>query len=215
MTTCIVGRSLTSCIVSGEVSLREPEGEPMRQGNVRATMAEGASQLLAMNGVDGTTFAEVLARTGAPRGSVYHHFPGGKTELIHSALDVANTFGRAALESVRGRPAVEVVDTFLAQWRGLLVDFGLRAGCAVVAVAVAGSDPQLREHAGAVFREWRELLAGLLVEGGVDPDAAPSLAMLVIAATEGAVAVSRAEEDLEPFESVARQLLELVARVAP
>ena len=187
----------------------------MRQGNVRATMAEGASQLLATNGMDGTTFAEVLARTGAPRGSVYHHYPGGKTELIHAALDVANTFGRAELEAVRGRPAVEVVTTFLAQWRGLLESFSLRAGCAVVAVAVGGSEPELREHAGAVFREWRELLAGLMVDGGVEPGSAPSLAMLVIAATEGAVAVSRAEGDLEPFEAVATQLLELVARAAP
>jgi hypothetical protein len=49
-----------------------------------------------------------------------------------------------------------------------------------------------------------------LVDGGVDPERAPSLAMLVIAATEGAVAISRAEGDQQPFESVATQLLELV-----
>jgi TetR/AcrR family transcriptional regulator, lmrAB and yxaGH operons repressor len=183
----------------------------MRQGNVRATMAEGARQLLSLNGVDGTTFAEVLALTGAPRGSVYHHFPGGKSELIHAALNVANSFGRAELESVRGGPPVEVVETFLAQWRRLLVGCDLRAGCAVVAVAVAAGDDQLREHAGAVFREWDEYLAGLLVEGGVDAESAASLAMLVIAATEGAVVVSRAEGDVQPFESVATQLLELVA----
>ena len=203
---------MASCIVFGDGLMREREDEPMRQGNVRAMMAEGATQLLATNGMDGTTFAEVLALTGAPRGSVYHHFPGGKSELLHAALDVANTFGRAELESVRGRPAVEVVETFLAQWRQLLVEFNLRAGCAVVAVAVAGGDPQLREHAGSVFREWRELLAGLMVDGGVDAESAPSLAMLVIAATEGAVAVSRAEGDLQPFESVATQLIELVTR---
>lgn len=174
-------------------------------------MAQGARQLLATSGMDGTTFAEVLALTGAPRGSVYHHFPGGKTELIHAALDVANTFGRAELESVRGRPAVEIVETFLGLWRRLLVGANLRAGCAVVAVAVATPDPKLREHAGAVFRDWGEMLAGLLVDGGVDSESAPSLALLVIAATEGAVAVSRAEGDLQPFESVATQLLELVA----
>jgi AcrR family transcriptional regulator len=173
-------------------------------------MAEGARQLLATNGMDGTTFAEVLALTGAPRGSVYHHFPGGKSELIHAALDASSTFRRAALEPVRGLPAVQVVETFLAEWRRILVGFDLRAGCAVVAVTVACDDPELREHAGAVFREWAELLAGLLVDGGVDPERARSLAMLVIAATEGAVAISRAERDQQPFESVATQLLELV-----
>ena len=184
----------------------------MPQGDdVRATMAEGATRLLATNGMAGTTFAEVLALTGAPRGSIYHHFPGGKSELIHAALDVANTFGKEAVESVRGRPAVDVVATFLEQWRSLLVGFKLRAGCAVVAVAVSDGDPELRRHAGAVFRDWAELLAGLLIDGGIDEQSAPALATLVLAATEGAVAVSRAENDIEPFESVATQLLELVA----
>ncbi|HEY3670001.1 MAG TPA: TetR/AcrR family transcriptional regulator [Acidimicrobiia bacterium] len=174
-------------------------------------MAEGATRLLATNGMAGTTFAEVLARTGAPRGSIYHHFPGGKSELIHAALDLADTFGKEAIESVRGRPATEVVTTFIEQWRALLVGFDLRAGCAVVAVAVSTNDPELREHAGAVFREWTELLAGLLIDGGIDAQSAPALAALVISATEGAVAVSRAEGDIKSFELVATQLLELVA----
>jgi len=179
--------------------------------DVRVTMAEGATRLLATNGMAGTTFAEVLALTGAPRGSIYHHFPGGKSELIHAALDVANTFGKEPIESVRGRPAVDVVATFLEQWRLLLIGFKLRAGCAVAAVAVSDGDPELRQHAGAVFQEWSELLAGLLVDGGIDTQSAPALATLVICATEGAVAISRAENDIEPFESVATQLLELVA----
>jgi len=43
-------------------------------------MVAGAARLLAEKGMEGTSFAEVLAATGAPRGSTYHHFPGGKTE---------------------------------------------------------------------------------------------------------------------------------------
>jgi TetR/AcrR family transcriptional repressor of lmrAB and yxaGH operons len=183
----------------------------MPQGNVRAKMAEGARQLLASNGLDGTTFAEVLALTGAPRGSVYHHFPGGKAELIHAALDASGAMRRATLEPLRGLPAVEVVERFLAEWRRILDEYDLRVGCALVAVTVASDDQGLRQHAGAVFREWADLLAGLLVDGGIDPDRAPSVAMLVIAATEGAVAISRAEGDRQPFEVVANQLLDVVA----
>jgi len=50
------------------------------KGDVRARMVAGAARLLAEKGMEGTSFAEVLAATGAPRGSTYHHFPGGKTE---------------------------------------------------------------------------------------------------------------------------------------
>lgn len=52
----------------------------MAKGDVRARMVAGAARLLAEKGMEGTSFAEVLAATGAPRGSTYHHFPGGKTE---------------------------------------------------------------------------------------------------------------------------------------
>ena len=51
----------------------------------RATMIEGAIQLLATRGVHGASLLKVLEHTGAPRGSVYHHFPGGKEELILAA----------------------------------------------------------------------------------------------------------------------------------
>ena len=54
----------------------------------RATMIEGAIQLLATRGVHGASLLKVLEHTGAPRGSVYHHFPGGKEELILAALDL-------------------------------------------------------------------------------------------------------------------------------
>ena len=46
--------------------------------------SQGAVRLLATKGVEGTSFAEVLEATDSPRGSVYHHFPGGKPELLRT-----------------------------------------------------------------------------------------------------------------------------------
>src|SRR6516162_1195593 len=110
------------------------------RGGVRARMVEGAVRLLATSGVEGTSFAEVLAATGSPRGSVYHHFPGGKPELLHAALDLASERGLAAMEATRGQPAVIVVQRFLSLWRELLERSHLTAGCAVVAITVAAGD---------------------------------------------------------------------------
>ena len=105
-----------------------------------------------------------------------------------------------------------VVQRFVEMWRTLLTATDLRLGCAVLAVAVAGDDEHLADHAGRIFRAWREHLASLLVEGGCPPAHAPGLAALTIASMEGAVAIARAEDDLEPFELAARQLLEVVSR---
>jgi TetR/AcrR family transcriptional regulator, lmrAB and yxaGH operons repressor len=179
------------------------------RGDVRARMVQGAVRLLATSGVEGTSFAEVLAATGSPRGSVYHHFPGGKPELLHAALDLASEHGLAAMEATRGEPTVVVVQRFLSLWRALLERSHLTAGCAVVAVTVAADDDDLLDHAGRIFRDWTDLLAELCAAGGMEKEPARRLAVTVIASTEGAVALCRAERSLDPFEDVSVVLLSL------
>jgi AcrR family transcriptional regulator len=173
-------------------------------------MVEGAVRLLATRGLEGTSFAEVLDATGSPRGSVYHHFPGGKPELLHAALDRSSERAQLAMEATRGEPAEAVVEHFLDLWRGLLDYSRLTAGCAVVAVTVgANGDDELLAHAGTIFRSWTDLLADLCAAGGVEPRPARRLAVTVIAATEGVVALCRAERSMEPFEEVQAALVSL------
>jgi TetR/AcrR family transcriptional repressor of lmrAB and yxaGH operons len=193
-----------------ETGDRSSKGARAPRGAVRARMVEGAVRLLATRGVEGTSFAEVLDATGSPRGSVYHHFPGGKPELLHAALDLASERGLAAMEATRGQPATVVIERFLALWRALLDYSQLTAGCAVVAVTVAADNDDLLNHAGTIFRTWTDLLTDLCEAGGMDITSARPLAVTVIAATEGAVALCRAERSVEPFEEVQNVLLPLV-----
>jgi TetR/AcrR family transcriptional regulator, lmrAB and yxaGH operons repressor len=179
--------------------------------DVRSNMVEGAVRLLASRGVEGTSFSEVLAAADAPRGSVYHHFPGGKSELLHAALDRASERALGAMEATRGQSASEVLDRFLALWRALLDYSKLSAGCAVVSVTVAGPEDDVLDHVGSIFRTWTDLLAELFVAGGMPEDDAHRMATVTIAATEGAVVVSRAQRSRDPFDEVARTLMGLVS----
>ena len=108
---------------------------------------------------------------------------------------------------VDGTAPRDVTAFFLDLWREVLVRSGLSAGCAVLAVTVATDSPDLLAHAADVFRAWRARLMELFVARGVDPAAAERFAATLVAASEGAVVVSRAERSLEPFELVATQLL--------
>src|SRR5271168_4800559 len=56
-----------------------------RKSDARQKMIESAALLFSERGVQGTSFTDVLAHSGAPRGSVYHHFSGGKTQLVEDA----------------------------------------------------------------------------------------------------------------------------------
>jgi AcrR family transcriptional regulator len=140
---------------------------------------------------------------------VYHHFPGGKTELLHAALDLASARALAAMETTRGQPPAVVVARFLDLWRELLKRSNLSAGCAVLAVTVAAGDDELLDHAGTIFREWANHLTALFAAGGMRKSPARELAAIVIAATEGAVALCRAQRSREPFDHVAATLIRL------
>lgn len=182
-------------------------------GEVRDQMVVGAMTLLARRGLQATSFSEVLAATGAPRGSLYHHFPNGKDQLVAAAVDRAGEVLADAMESVAGQPAEEVVTRFLAIWRAVLTRSQCEAGCAVLAVTVASDSAELLSHATAVFRAWRERLADQLRQGGVAATQARSFALVLIASAEGAVVLSRADQSLEPFEAVAQQLMDQVSRL--
>ncbi len=177
----------------------------------RQRMVVGAVRLLAERGLQATSFSEVLAATGAPRGSIYHHFPEGKDQLVAEAVDLAAGHAVALLDTVAGRPADEVTAFFLGMWREVLVRSDLEAGCAVLAVTVAADSPPLLERTASAFRTWRARLAELLEEGGLRPTAAARFAATLIAASEGAVVLARAEQDLEPFDLVASEMSAQVA----
>jgi TetR/AcrR family transcriptional repressor of lmrAB and yxaGH operons len=181
--------------------------------NVRSNMVDGAVRLLATAGVEGTSFKEVLAVADAPRGSVYHHFPGGKAELLHAALDRVSQRALGAMEATRGQSALEVLERFLGLWRALLDYSQLSAGCAVVSVTVAGPDADILDHVGTIFENWTDQLAELFVAGGMSEDTAHRMATLTITATEGAVILSRAQRSRQPFDEVERTLLDLVPLV--
>lgn len=178
--------------------------------DTRARMITGATRLLAERGLQETSFSEVLALTGTPRGSVYYHFPKGKMQLVAAAMEAAGTSAIELINEAAGQTAVDVTKHFLAMWRSLLVEADFRTGCAVLAVTVATESDALIETASTVFRTWRVRLAELFEEGGVRASEAGSLAALVIAGAEGAVVLSRADRQIEVFDEVTEGLVTAV-----
>jgi len=177
---------------------------------VRERMVASAVDLLARRGLQATSISEVLEHSGAPRGSVYHHFPEGKNQIIDSALDAASARAIDLLDRKAGAPAEEIAAWFLNIWREVLIRGKFDAGCSVLAVAVAADSPDLLEHTAHVFRAWRHRLAELLQRGGLRPADAQRFATVLVASSEGGVVLARAEQSLEPFDVVAQQLLDQV-----
>ena len=64
----------------------------------RERMVISTALLVREQGARATSIDDVLAHSGAPRGSVYHHFPGGRRQLLSEAIDYAGEFVAARLE---------------------------------------------------------------------------------------------------------------------
>ena len=177
---------------------------------VRERMVSGAVRLLAQGGLHATSFSNLLAATDAPRGSIYHHFPGGKDELVAAAIAATEQHALDQLQQQVGATAVQVTQSFLDAWRALLVHSNFDVGCALVAVTVAADTEAVRVRAADAFRAWHYNLFPALAAGGLADDDARAAATLLLAASEGAVVICRAQRDIRPFEVVAEQLLEHV-----
>jgi TetR/AcrR family transcriptional regulator, lmrAB and yxaGH operons repressor len=173
-------------------------------------MIAATARLLAVRGLEGASLAEVLEAAQAPRGSMYHHFPGGKDQLVAEAIDFAGKRSMEAMAGLDGQSPEAIARRFLDGWRELLVRTQCRAGCAVVATTVATDSDVVLGHAGSVFAFWIERLAELFAAGGLSASAASDLATWLLAASEGAVVISRAQHDLRPFDIVATQVLDQI-----
>ncbi|HOB48177.1 MAG TPA: TetR/AcrR family transcriptional regulator [Mycobacterium sp.] len=180
----------------------------MSRRTTRTTMLATAATLLQEGGTAGVTIDAVLARSGCPRGSVYHHFPGGRAQLLREALQFAGEEITAAIESAASGDGTALLRRFAALWREALISSDYTAGSPVLAAAIgSGTDEeQLTAVAADIFRRWRDAAAQGFVREGFDPADAVALAHTSIAALEGAVMLCRSLHSLEPLDDVARQL---------
>lgn len=185
--------------------------------DARARMVAGAADMIRRRGLNATSVRELAKSSGAPLGSTYHYFPGGKYELATEAVRWAGELTGTGLarDLTVGGP-YRGLQAFLAMWRKLLLAGDFRTGCPVLAVTVEElPDDQTAplDAAAAAFRTWTAALADSLREHGVDEAQARSHAALIVAAIEGAVAMCRAERSIEPFDQVSAQLRDLVANL--
>ncbi|MGB9306906.1 MAG: TetR/AcrR family transcriptional regulator [Mycobacterium sp.] len=179
----------------------------------RERMVVSAALLIRERGAHATAISDVLEHSGAPRGSAYHHFPGGRTQLLCEAVDYAGQHVAAVIAETQG--SRELLDTLIDKYREQLLSTDFRAGCPVVAVSVeAGEDRErmapVTERAAAVFGHWCDLIAQRFIADGIAPERADELAALSISALEGAILLARVRRDLTPLDVLHRQLSSLL-----
>lgn len=163
----------------------------------RQAIVQAAVSLFRRQGYAATGLNEILARSGAPKGSLYHYFPGGKPQLGEAAVKLAGAAVTRTLADLRDRSsgASETLRGYvdlLAMW---MEKSNWRDGCPITTTLLETADeaPLIAEAGRAAFAEWAALLGAALVGDGVEPSRAARLGRFAISALEGALIQARIE----------------------
>jgi TetR/AcrR family transcriptional regulator, lmrAB and yxaGH operons repressor len=180
----------------------------------RSRLLEATSKLFRSQGFHATGLDEVLRKSGAPKGSLYHYFPGGKDQLAIEALQyVACQLEEmmSALLHSDGDP-VNALQGLLALMTQQLAESDFRDGCPIAAVTldVASDRESIREACQQGFQVWLRLFIEHLVNAGLSEARAKTVATLFLAAFEGGLILSRAQKSVEPLEAVASELARVI-----
>jgi AcrR family transcriptional regulator len=158
-------------------------------------------------GVHGVGLREIVAHSGGPRGSLGRYFPGGKTQLMTEAIDVAlaESFLEVDRAVTEARSSSEAIGVIVATWRRLLVDHNFALGCPLAATIVDAADNEhLRGHVSGLLAQWQASVAQVYVKFGDSPAAADERSTVLLAALEGALILARARRSTEPLDTVER-----------
>lgn len=187
---------------------------PPPPAGTRERLIQAMSRALQQRGYHGIGLAELLAAADAPKGVLYHHFPGGKQALAVAAIEataahIADSLDR--LVAARADP-LPTLAGWLAMAQAQLERSGYERGCplATVALETTADDGPVRAALAAGFEGIRVRLARLLVAAGVAEARAGGLAALVVAAYEGALMQARVAGSGAPMAEAAEALLSLL-----
>lgn len=166
-------------------------------------------------GFHATGLNQVLAESGAPKGSLYFHFPGGKEQLAAEAVQASGDRLRASIEAaLAGAASPEDAVRRLA--RGMaagLARSSYAEGCPVATVALeaSSSSDAIRTASHAAFSSWEAAIAARLREFGWPEEEARPFSVVVLAALEGGMLLARAGRDVSPLMEVGEHLARLAA----
>jgi TetR/AcrR family transcriptional repressor of lmrAB and yxaGH operons len=175
-------------------------------------MLSTAMRLIRYQGVAATGVLQVLDEASAPRGSLYHHFPGGKSQMVAEALQLNADLVADALidivDSTSDAPAALM--GYAEALASDLQNSQFQAGCplATAVLEQAATDDAVAEIGDRAFDEWRKIISDELRD--LVKDQADGLALLCVAAFEGALIIARAKRDVGPILATANVLGSLI-----
>lgn len=178
--------------------------------STREAILTATAELMRHRGYGAVGMKDVVAAAGAPIGSLYHHFPGGKLQIAREALiDAGVAYGLLIPTLVDPHDDLgEAIDAVFVQAAEDMSTTGYANMCPVASVAaeIADTVEELRTASAGIFTAWLDGGTEYFVARGLERDVARQVTVAVVSGLEGAFVLARTLRDTEPLLAVGRTL---------
>ena len=164
----------------------------------KEALIRAAATLFRRRGYGASGLNDILAESGAPKGSLYHYFPRGKEQLAETTVKaggivVGQTLEELAASTRSGHAYLKGFAKLLIGW---LEESGYAEGCPIstVLLEMAGESETIRAQGHAAYDKWRQVTGDKFVADGLSRKDAAALATHTLAAFEGALMIARVEK---------------------
>ncbi|AGB23046.1 transcriptional regulator [Mycobacterium sp. JS623] len=178
--------------------------------STRESILTAAAELMRHKGYGAVGMKDIAQASGAPIGSLYHHFPRGKIQIAREALTNAGAAYALLIPSIVDSydDLGAAIDAVFTQAAEDMAGTGFANMCPVASVAaeIADTVEELRETSAAVFQGWVDGGSAYFASRGLDPSQARAVTLALIGALEGAFVLGRTLRSAEPLLAAGRAL---------
>lgn len=174
------------------------KGEATRQ-----RILDAAAELMQAQGFHATGLNQIIQQSGAPKGSLYFHFPDGKESIAVAAMEQSGRQLTAMLEQLLAASpsAVAAVESLWRHFMAELEASDFRKGCpiATLTLEAAAEYPAIQACSAAIYSQWQTMLSRKLAKKGTTAVKAAGTANALLALLEGALVLARAHRSTDPL----------------
>lgn len=176
---------------------------------VREQILETTASLMQRQGYCATGLNQIIKESGAPKGSLYHYFPGGKEELAVKAIQTsANLLAEQLQEAIDEMGTVaKGIPHFIRKYATYFEESGYEKGCPITTVTLetANTSEALQIASRDLYHSWCQVIIEHLMTEEWQEDEAREMAIFMMSSFSGALVMGRAAQRIEPLEIIAKQ----------
>lgn len=170
-------------------------------------------RLFRQYGYDGATLSKISEATGLGKASLYHHFPGGKDEMVEAVLDYLERWlDQNILQTLHSSSHSLSRLQHMCERLNVVYEGG-KQPCLSAILLLGSARDVFHDRVKAMYRNWIDAIAAVLRESGMDEELAQQHAEDAVIAIQGSLILSQGLNDPSAFQRVMQQLPKELCRI--